>query len=338
MLTIYEDIPSGLLQCEASELHRILPGPSLIHLPGERPEPLFISVLLHGNETTGWDAIRAVLEQYRNKTLPRALSLFIGNIRAARQSLRHLDDQPDFNRIWKAEGHSKEDVMVRQVLEEMRARDVFACIDIHNNTGHNPHYACVNRLATPFFQLAHMFSPTVVYFIKPDSVLSMAFANLCPAVTVECGKPVEQSGVLHAQEFIQSALQLDHLDQASMSVRDIDLFHTVAVVKLRHDVTASIDDESTQVQFLPDIDLMNFREIIEGTRLGRVHHGVGMPLVAENEFGKDVADRYFEVRNGWLCNTTPVMPSMLTLDMDIVRQDCLCYLMERLDLDKTLSA
>jgi succinylglutamate desuccinylase len=338
MLTIYEDIPSGLLQCEATELHRILPGPSLIHLPGDRPEPLFISVLLHGNETTGWDAIRAVLEQYREKKLPRALSLFIGNVRAARHSLRHLDDQPDFNRIWKAEGHGKEETMVRQVLEEMRERDVFACIDIHNNTGHNPHYACVNRLATPFFQLARLFSRTVVYFIKPDSVLSMAFANICPSVTVECGRPVEQSGVLHAQEFILSALQLDHLDEQSMSVRDIDLFHTVAVVKLRHDVTASIDDESAHVQFLPDIDLMNFCEIISSTQLARVRHGVGMPLVAENEFGKDVADRYFEVSNGWLCNTTPVMPSMLTLDMDIVRQDCLCYLMERLDLDKTLSA
>jgi len=31
------------------------------------------------------------------------------------------------------------------------------------------------------------------------------------------------------------------------------------------------------------------------------------------------------------------MPSMMTLDVDVVRQDCLCYLMERLDLGKTLS-
>ena len=338
MLTVYEDLPSGMLHFEANELHRILPGPSLIHLPGEKKEPLFLSILLHGNETTGWDAVRAVLEQYREKPLPRALSLFIGNVRAARHSLRHLDDQPDYNRIWKAEGHSKEDVMVRQVLEEMRERQVFACIDIHNNTGHNPHYACVNRLATPFFQLARLFSPTVVYFIKPDSVLSMAFANICPAVTVECGRPVEQSGALHAQEFIETALHLDHLDEESMTVHDVDLFHTVAIVRVREDVTASIDDETAQLKFLPDIDLMNFREIMAGTQLARVRHGVGMPLLAENEFGKNVADRYFEVRNGWLYNTAPVMPSMLTLDMDIVRQDCLCYLMERLDLDKTLSA
>lgn len=337
MLTVYEDIPVGLLQCAANELHGILPGPSLIHLPGTNPEPLFISVLLHGNETTGWDAIRSVLEDYKGKTLPRALSIFIGNIAAAREGVRHLDDQPDYNRIWKAEGHSKEDTMVRQVLEQMRERNVFACIDIHNNSGHNPHYACVNRLATPFFQLAEMFSRTVVYFLRPDSVLSMAFANICPAVTVECGKPVEQTGVMHAREFILTALQIPHLDEESMSVHDIDLFHTVAIVKLREGISASMHDETSDLQLLPDLDMMNFREIMSGTRLAQVHRDTGIPLTAENEFGKDVAERYFEVRDGWLYNTMPVMPSMLTLDLDIVRQDCLCYLMERLDLSKTLS-
>ena len=165
----------------------------------------------------------------------------------------------------------------------------------------------------------------------------MAFANICPSVTVECGKPVEQTGVMHAHEFILTALQLPHLEEQSMSVRDIDLFHTVAIVKLRDGIDASINNEASALAFLPDIDQMNFREIMPGTRLAKVHHDIELPLLAENEFGKDVAERYFEIRDGWLCNTTPVMPSMLTLDLDIVRQDCLCYLMERLDLSKTLS-
>lgn len=337
MLTIYEELPVGLLQCRATELNAILPGPSLIHLPGIKTEPLFISVLLHGNETTGWDAVRSVLEDYQGKPLPRALSLFIGNVKAAKENVRHLDDQPDYNRIWKAEGHNEEDVMVRQVLEQMRERDVFACIDIHNNTGRNPHYACVNRLATPFFQLATLFSRTVVYFLQPDSVLSLAFASICPAVTVECGKPVEQSGVMHAREFILAALQLDHLDEQSMSVRDIDLFHTVAIIKLNDEITVGMGTDQVDLELLPDLDSLNFREIMPGTQLARVHHGVEIPLQARNEFGKDVADRYFEVRDGWLYNTTAMMPSMLTLDLDIVRQDCLCYLMERLDFSKSLS-
>jgi succinylglutamate desuccinylase len=337
MLHVYEEIPEGLLGCEAQDLHRVLPGPSLIHLKGERAEPLFVSVLLHGNETTGWQAVRSVLQDYQGRHLPRSLSLFIGNVAAAAKGVRHLDAQPDYNRIWKAEGHHAEEVMVRQILEQMRERNVFASIDIHNNTGRNPHYACVNRLATAFFQLATLFSRTVVYFLKPDSVLSMAFAELCPSVTVECGKAAESSGVTHAREFILNALALGQFSDESMDVHNLSVFHTVAVVKLKEGMSIGVDQPDMDLDLLPEVDQYNFHEIQAGTPLARIHHERAMPLCAHNEFGKDVAERYFEIRDGYLCNIVPVMPSMMTLDVEIVKQDCLCYLMERLDLAKTLS-
>lgn len=337
MLTVYEEIPAGLLHCEASDLHKVLPGPSLLHLRGARPEPLFVSVLLHGNETTGWEALRGILQDYQDGGLPRSLSLFIGNVAAAAQGVRHLDDQPDYNRIWKAQGHHPEEVMVRQILEQMRERNVFASIDIHNNTGRNPHYACINRLATAFFQLATQFSRTVVYFLQPDSVLSLAFAGLCPSVTVECGKAVEKSGVLHAREFVLRVLALDGFSDTSMPVHNIDLFHTVAIVKPGEGVTIGVDAADVELDLLPEIDNYNFHEIQPGTQLARVSHNRAMPLVVRNEFGKDVSERYFEVKDGFVCTRVPVMPSMLTLNIDVVKQDCLCYLMERLELGQTLS-
>lgn len=337
MLSIFEEMPTGLLQCQARDLHNLLSGPSLIHLQGTRPEPLFISVLLHGNETSGWDAVRSILKAFEGRPLPRSISLFIGNVQAAREGVRHLQDQPDYNRIWKAEGHHLEDVMVRQVLEQMQERDVFACIDIHNNTGRNPHYGCVNRLSTSFFQLATMYSKTVVYFLQPDSVLTVAFANICPAVTIECGKPGEAAGILHVKEFILAALALDHLEENSMIVRDIDLFHTIAIVKLNDEISVGLENAQADLELLAGLDQMNFREIVADTQLAKVHNNAVFPVQARNEFGKDVADRYFKVKNGCLCTRVPVMPAMLTLDLDIIRQDCLCYLMERLDLSKTLS-
>jgi succinylglutamate desuccinylase len=337
MLTVYGSIPGGLLDCEASELHTILPGPSLIHLPGKHPDPLFVSVLLHGNETTGWLAVRQVLKQYQEKTLPRALSLFIGNIHAAKQAARHIEGQPDYNRIWKADSGLDEDDMVREILEQMEQRNVFASIDIHNNTGHNPHYACINRLATPFFELATMFSNTVVYFLKPDGVQSLAFANLCPAVTVECGKPNEKSGITHASDFILSALSLEEFEEHSRDIHNLNIFHTVVIVKLKEGLSIGMEGEDCALQLLPELDYLNFNELEPGKVLARVREPDYMPVMALNEFGKDVADKYFEIKDGMLCTTTEVMPSMLTLDMDIIRQDCLCYLMERLDLSTTLS-
>ena len=338
MLTVYESLPKGILECDASDLHRILPGPSLIHLTGEKKQPLFVSVLLHGNETTGWYAVRELLTQYRDKRLPRSLSLFIANIEAARYGKRHLEHQPDFNRIWKLDEQHDEIEMVHEVMRQMEHRDVFACVDIHNNSGRNPHYACVNRLTSPFFQLAKLFADTVVYFIKPDTVLSLAFANLCPAVTIECGKPEDGNGVQHALNYLQSVLGLDEFDEHSQDVRDIRVFHTVAIVKLKRGISIGLQGENTSIEVSHELDQMNFTELPPGTCIARTHLDEFMPIEVLNEFGRDVAEKYFRVKDGALILITEAMPSMLTLDMDIVQQDCLCYLMERLDLSTSLSA
>ncbi|HBC41553.1 MAG TPA: peptidase M14, partial [Pseudanabaena sp.] len=36
--------------------------------------------------------------------------------------------------------------MAQQVIAEMRSRGVFASIDVHNNTGRNPHYGFITHL------------------------------------------------------------------------------------------------------------------------------------------------------------------------------------------------
>jgi len=152
MLTVLDHLPEALLNCEASELHKHLQGPTLIHLQGRDKSPLFLSVLLHGNEDTGWCAVRRLLNKYQGKKLPRDLSIYIGNVEAARFNARYLDQQPDYNRIWrvnKSDQLKPEHKMMQQVTNIMRQRKPFASIDIHNNTGINPHYACVNRLDQP---------------------------------------------------------------------------------------------------------------------------------------------------------------------------------------------
>jgi len=89
MLQELDYLPPGLLEAESDALHRLLGGPTLIHLPGGRQPPLFVSVLLHGNETVGWDALRGLLSEriarFGEPRLPRALSFVIGNVAAAAQ-------------------------------------------------------------------------------------------------------------------------------------------------------------------------------------------------------------------------------------------------------------
>jgi len=332
MLTQYDALPPGLLDLPAARLSEVLPGPSLIHLPGRHTPPLFVSVLLHGNEDTGWLAAQSVLKKYAAAELPRALSLFIGNVAAARSGLRRLDGQPDYNRVWPGseEAHPAELAMMQQVVDAMRARGVFASIDIHNNTGLNPHYACVNRLDSTFLHLATLFSRIVVYFIRPRGVQSAAFAELCPAVTVECGKPGTPGSVEHAAAFMEACLHLSEFPPHPVAPHDVDLFHTVATVKVPEQVSFGFAAPDADIDFVPELDHFNFRELMHGDRLGRVRAGSPARLQALDENGKDIGDRLFDYRQDEITLRRPLMPAMLTRDERVIRQDCLCYLMERI--------
>ncbi|MCK5723989.1 MAG: succinylglutamate desuccinylase/aspartoacylase family protein, partial [Gammaproteobacteria bacterium] len=227
-LTVLDEIPEGLLQAEAKDLYQYLSGPTLIRLQGRRKDVLFVSVLLHGNETTGWDAARELLLKYQEEDLPRSLYLFIGNVVAAAEGLRVLEGQQDFNRIWKKDNQTAEGKMAAELLEILASVSLFAALDIHNNTGINPHYACINELESSFFHLATLFSRTVVYFRRPDSVLSLALSELCPATTIECGKAEDSHGREHAKEFINACLHLQDFPSHEVAEHDIDVFHTVA--------------------------------------------------------------------------------------------------------------
>jgi hypothetical protein len=335
MLNEIDHIPDGFLEASAGGLHQVLPGPTLIHLQGRKPEPLFVSVLLHGNEYTGLKAIQDVIGHYASTELPRALSVFVGNVKAAAFGQRRLDGQPDYNRVWPGadaavgETAPDEHAMMARVVDIMRQRRVFASIDVHNNTGLNPHYGCVNSLQPEFLQLATLFSHTIVYFLRPLGVQSAAFARICPAVTVECGKPDDATARSHAASFIDAVLHLDHFPEKPPAASDFNLFHTVAAVKIADGVPFGFGSGATGLQLDPRIDHMNFRELKSGTRLGRLTNGSELPVLAVAEDGSEVTRDYFCVEDGELILRRDAMPSMLTLDERIIRQDCLCYLMER---------
>ena len=186
MLKEFDHIPEGLLEAEPASLIDLLGGPTLLSLAGKKSEPLFISVLQHGNEHTGFEAIKKVLQKYRNEQLPRSLEIFIGNVSAAAEHERRKDEQVDYNRVWPGHqyGECAEADMMQMILNRMREKRIFASIDIHNNTGLNPHYACINKMDSQFIYLATLFSRTIVYFTRPLGVQSLAFSEYCPSVTV----------------------------------------------------------------------------------------------------------------------------------------------------------
>lgn len=331
---ILDHLPDGLLESHATGLYKLLPGPTLIHLPGRDPRPLFVSVLQHGNETTGWEAVRRLLKsRYLDNPLPRSLALFIGNVEAARRGRRHLDNQPDFNRCWP--GSTLDETpwhrLFAHYTAHIAALTPFASIDIHNNTGMNPHYAAVNRMDARAFRLAAAFSRTCVYFTKPEGVQSMAFAQFCPSITLECGQAGEVHGTDHAMTYLESCLQLDELPDQPPAPDELDLFRMVATVHVPPDTDFGFLPASHSLSFEENLDHLNFRELPPATRLGKVNGGASRYLLAVDHQGRDITDDYFVFSDGYVSTHKPLMPAMLTADAGVIRQDCLCYLMERVD-------
>ena len=333
MINEIYDYPDEFLTAQPDELLELFEKPTLLHLLGEKEQPLFICTLLHGNETTGIFALQKLLEKYKHKQLPRSVSIFIGNVEAAAENQRRLDRQADFNRIWPgthehflAEAHA-----MKQVTEIMRERQPFASIDIHNNTGRNPHYGCINVLDHRYLALAGMFSNTVVYFTNPKGVQSAAFAEFCPSVTLECGQPGEASGVSHAFQYLDACLNLkeisDHVPE------HINLFHTVARVLIPDGYSFGFSTDAT-INLLPEIEMYNFKELHPGTAFAIVEPESSAFLLAYGDDEREVDREYFEYKDNQIVLRKSVMPSMLTVNTTVIRQDCLCYLMEKISIPK----
>jgi len=334
-----KSIPPELYDCSHTELYKLLGGPTLFYIEGKRNPPLFITVLQHGNEPTGFDAIQQILGKYRHKELPRSMWLFIANVKAAETSQRVLNAQLDFNRAWPGTTSTQcpETELMAQVVQIVTKQPLFASVDLHNNTGHNPHYGCVNKLENNFLQLATLFSRTIVYFRQPVGVQSLAMAEHCTAVTLECGQAGEHAALAHAIEYIDACLHLHHFPQTHSIPNGTNLLKTAAVAKVKSGTSFGFDEESFRdgqldICFRQDLDHFNFGLLKQGETLAKIRSGIKLPMVVIDENGKDIVDELFTVKNGKVIVNKTITPSMATLDTYVIKRDCLFYLMKEINV------
>lgn len=222
---------------------------------------------------------------------------------------------------------------MHEVMTIVAARQPFASIDIHNNTGANPHYACLNRLDEPSLHLARLFGRTVVYFTRPTGVQSAAASAICPAVTVECGLVGAANAVGHAAEFVEAALALAHFPDSPVPDHDIDLLQTFAILKVPPGASFSFDGTDAELRFRSDLDRLNFSELEAGTSFGRLGGGARHRLDVVPGGEVETKEEYFEYPDAEIRLARRAIPAMLTLDSEAVRLDCLGYLMHRIGRD-----
>lgn len=328
-LKIIDHIPEGFLDIKPREITKIISSPTLLHLKGEKDQPFFISIILHGNEYSGLIILQKILKKYRNTVLPRSLIIFIGNPKACAQGVRHLKDQHDLNRIWKS-GSPYEEFLTKPVLEYAKNRKVQAAIDIHNNTGRNPVYACINKKEEECVKLAQTFSKNIVYFTKPDSVLSIALSNICPAIVIECGLPGHTQGIAAGTHFIESILDKEEKWKKN-KIKSFPVYHTFATLRIAPEATICFHPQPSLKEkhmcFIDHLDELNFQQLKPGTFLGKISDPTQLKLIDKNS--SNIFNQFFSIRENSLTVKSSFIPGMLTKNIQIAKSDCLGYIMKK---------
>lgn len=332
LLRFPDGLPDELLALDELELLRRLGRPTLIRQPGTgEARARAIATLLHGDESTGLQAMLRILR--RRRVYPFDLYVIIGNVRAALEppgfAVRYLDDQEDFNRIWGlGDPTTSQRRAADAILAELRAADLESLVDIHNNTGDNPFYAIITMETPEVINLATLFTTTLLRWDLELHTLMEATHDLCPSIAVECGLPGRPESLAFAVDALRRYLGAEPL-ATNQVLRDHDLLGGMRKVMIRPEVRFRFGGElSDDVDLVldRDLDAHNFRDVPAGLVLGWVHPGASLPLYAIDPDGHDVTDEHFEVVGGHVVITTPGTPVMMTRTVAATRKDCLFYL------------
>jgi hypothetical protein len=331
-----DGLPDHLLDADERTLLRALGCPTLIRVPGAGTEPpRAISTLLHGDESTGLQAVHHVLR--RRRSYPFDLYVVIGNVQAALATpgfaFRHLDDQEDMNRIW---GLNDPTTAQRQAADAILARLIAAApeslADLHNNTGDNPFYAIVTQDRAEVYNLATLFTTTLLRWDLLVNTLMEALHGTCPSIAVECGLPGRPESFAFALDGVRRYLGAPPL-RTDAIVRDHDRLGELRKVTVAPGVRfrfgGDLDDELDLV-LAADGDVHNFDEVPAGHVLGRVRPGSPVPVRVHDRAGRDLTDDYLAVIDDELVLTERSTPVMMTRTVAAARQDCLFYLASEL--------
>jgi len=335
-LNIVNELPDAFLDISYRDIKKVFDQPTLIHLKGTKSPALFVSILLHGNEFSGLEIMQEILKKYQTSngyTFPRDLWLFIGNVDAAELGLRAIEDQVDFNRAWPGTPDPQTDTakLIEKVFNTINQDHLFAAIDLHNNTGQNPHYGCITDVSEENKYLCTFFNHIGMVIKSPKGVSTMAFNGICPAITLECSTPGNQPAKEKAFALLDDLMHMDHFPTKSLAKHDLQLVKNSATVKINRDVIFCFegDDNShsdTDLTIVKNFEHHNFSMLEKDEVFA--HTKVEKPLIVTSPEGEDITHEIIQNKNGRLSLKTAMMPAMITMDKSIVLQDCLCYLLE----------
>lgn len=323
-LEVRTEFAPRLFDIPAHRLYQELRGPTLFDLSNRYPAS-FVSVLLHGDEMSGWDAIREYLSQKDLPESQRSLVLFVGNVAAAAKGLRSLPGQQDYNRIWNG-GDSPEHHVAHEVINYVAETRPVVALDLHNNSTPNPHYSVLTDFSKPCVGYAARFSPLVLLATEVDEIIIRAMNDICPAVTLEAGMPSDRHSVQRLIDILRDICSMESAPDVNYD--DLTILKSEARVFIECD-QSSLDPGSVRLN--QDLESMNFSRVPAGTQIARISSS-GTSLKVFDMSHRDISKETFLRQEDTILLKHDVMIAMYTSNLEAAIQDCVCYFLEPTEL------
>ena len=333
-LNFLDQLPDDLLTKSANELHDYLGGPTVLTIKGEETRKVIISILLHGNEISGWEIMKQWLT---NLAKPPKLTtiLLISNTQAAKENLRSIPNELDFNRLWKPnDPQLKDHELITNFYHKYINDDIEAVIDIHNNNGLNPCYAmCLkNEAYVNAFDLAAGFNHNVISMMLELGTFMEVFAHQHKAVTIECGLPGNREGIDLGISYIDKLVNQKLSNSANSTKHNFLKSRLTINPKIKIGFNGEVDGE---IIFPHNYAKnWNFNLVKKGTKFAQLKNEINNPILEFNEKNEEIKSTKFTIQNKDVLVNEDFVPIMLVEDYKIIKQDCLCYTLEEFDAER----
>ncbi len=287
-----------------------------------------VSVLVHGNEPSGFFAAHRYLRQ---QVAPLTnLSIIVSSVRAARHppefTHRHMPGEYDLNRRFGVfERHDRVSELARDITDYLRALRPSVVVDLHNTSGRSPAFAVSVSDHPAVKSIASLFTDSmVVTQLIVGSLMEQNFN--CPVVTIECGGAQQKRSHQLAFAGLQKFAAFEEL--AALHAGAMSIHYHPTRVRLQPGISLEYgaqSDHEVDITLIDGIEQLNQGLTAKGTLFGWVDRSLGDCLSAIDDHGRDIIHEIFEIDQGRLLAKQELKIFMATRRTDIAMSDCVFY-------------
>lgn len=300
-------------------------GPTAITVHGkDRSRSRVLVTLSHGNEPSGLEAMHRWLRSGRTPSVD--ILFLLGSVEAARAEpmfyFRMLPGQRDLNRCFNPPYSGAAGKLAEAMLQQIRAAQPEAVIDLHNTSGSNPAFSVTIGDSPEQRALSALFArQMIVTDLRLGSLMEQDFG--CPIVTIEAGGSQDETAAGVCDAGLEA---LFHREDVFAEPGEVSLLQHPYRLELQPRARIDFADHplpDRDLTMRADIERFNFTPVPPSEPLG---WAAGLSCLRAST-GRDTRDarEFFRVQDGRIYTRETLRLFMATTRADIAASDCLFY-------------